>query len=144
MAFFVVGMQPWRLHKERFVTEFIDSVTLEMAQSESELLEYLEDVNAYWQLQQEIGQCLSDGFFQLTLARKSKDAANSMRSNPDDMRFELDPIAYVTISPPSSSSLFSSAELALERQKKVPDPMYIVSGNKKLNFHPYWYIVTTL
>ena len=113
-----------------------------MAQSDMELLEFLEDVNAYWQLQQEIGQCLSDGFFQLTLARKSKDAANSMRSDPDDLRFELNPISCVTVSPPSSSSSSSSGKLyELKYNREVHEPMYLVSGNTRLSFYSRKYLM---
>ena len=102
-----------------------------MELSDSELLLFLEDVNSYWQMQQEIGDSLSKGFFQLTLARKSVTSVGKMTCDTEDMRFEMDPMAHVIVSTPSSSSSsssFSSFSLSHEKEKKVLDPLHLVTG----------------
>ena len=105
-----------------------------MALSDSELLLFLEDVNSYWQMQQEIGDSLSKGFFQLTLARKSVTSVGKVTCDTEDMRFEMDPMAHVIVSTPSSSSSsssFSSFSLSHEKEKKVLDPLHLVTGITK-------------
>ena len=114
-----------------------------MARNDSELLECLKDANEYWQLQQQISHSLSDGFFQLTLARKSKDASLSMRSNPEDMRFEMTPVARVTESSSSSSSS-STRRFELQRNKEVAEPIYLVSGGKIYHFLHINYLTLTI